>query len=192
MVIKMKKLIISMTMLLLGSTFMFDQNENVSHLRKVLVIYYSYSTNANTEKIAKIIQGLTGADMYKIDLVEPFPDMPDEAFTQWIREEQTKKNYPAIKTPNVDISDYDCIFVGGPVWWHTTPLPLTSFLLETDFKGKPVAPFATSESNPREFLEDFAKIAKNARILNGKVFGYVWRDEQIEAKVTRWVKDLQL
>ncbi|MDR2448834.1 MAG: hypothetical protein LBD52_02615 [Prevotellaceae bacterium] len=188
----MKKLTIGMTMLLLGNTFLFDQNENVSHLGKVLVIYYSYSVNANTEKIAKIIQSLTRANMYKIDLVEPFPDMPHEAFTQRIREEQAKENYPAIKTPNIDISSYDCIFVGGPVWWHTTPLPLTSFLLETDFKGKPVVPFATSESNPREFLEDFAKIAQNARILNGKIFGYVWQDEQIEAKVAQWVKGLQL
>lgn len=176
-------------LLLFTAGSIFGQNSN---LGKVLVIYYSWSKDANTEKIAKQIQGLTGADIFKIETVKPLPDMPYNQFTQWAKEEQQKKNYPPVKPVTVDLSRYDCIFVGGPVWWGTTAAPLTSFLLQTDFKGKTLVPFGTYGGGAGSFLRDFSALAKNARVLQGQLFNNVAKDTRINEKISQWVKGLKL
>jgi flavodoxin len=188
----MKIKICAALLLVFAAGLVFGQAGRGSNLGKVLVIYYSYSTNANTEKVAKIIQGLTGADIYKIETVNPFPDLPYNAFTQWAKAEIEKKNYPAIKESGLDFSRYDCIFIGGPVWWHTTSLPITLFLLRTDFKGKSIVPFGTHLGGTGTYLRDFSNLAKNARVLPGELFYNVATDSRIDAKITQWVKGFKL
>jgi flavodoxin len=193
----MWKKIILTAALLSAVFFIFGQNGGRGKMGKVLVIYYSYTPEGNTEKIAKKVQELTGADLYKIELIRELPDLPYthdrySPFSEWAKEEQAKKNYPAVKSIPLDLSQYDCIFVGGPVWWHTTPLPLTSFLLQTDFKGKPVVPFGTCRSYPGTFLHDFPTLVKNGQVLKGELFSYVDRDTRIDEKVIQWVNGLRL
>ena len=186
------KICVILLFLIFAAGFVFGQTGERGNLGKVLVIYYSYSTNANTEKAAKKIQELTGADIYKIETVNPLPDLPYNSFVQWAKAEQEKKNYPAVKNANIDFSRYDCIFVGSPVWWLTTSLPLTSFLLQTDFKGKTVVPFGTHLGGTGTYLRDFSSLAKNARIVPGELFYNVATDSRIEAKITQWVHGLKL
>ena len=45
-----------------------------------------------------------------------------------------------------DISQYDVIFIGYPIWWNEAPAMISTFPAENDFSGKVVAPFCTSAS----------------------------------------------
>jgi flavodoxin len=178
--------------LLLGAAVLaFGQSTQQSNLGKVLILYYSYSENANTEKVAKIIQELTNADIVKVEPAVPFPEMEYRQFTQWTRGEQRQGIYPPIRNLNVDIASYDFIFVGTPVWWGSPSLPITTLLRQTDFEGKPLAAFSTAQGGPGTAISDIEKQAKNALARGGINFNNVAGDRQINEKVIAWVRELQ-
>jgi flavodoxin len=112
--------------------------------------------------------------------------------TQWVKEQQEKKNYPAIKPIGVDIASYDFIVIGTPSWYNTLATPIVTLLRQTDFRGKPVAIFGTHQGNGSKILGDFAALVKNARIVRGELFANIARDNQIEAKVAGWVRGLRM
>jgi flavodoxin len=169
----------------------FGQSARQSNLGKVLVVYYSYSENANTGKVAKILQELTNADIVKVEPAAAFPELEYRQFTQWAKEQQQQGAYPPIKNLNVDIASYDFIFVGTPVWWGLPSLPITRLLRQTDFGGKPLAAFSTAQGGPGTAVRDIEKQAKNARVRSGLNFNNVATDRQIREKVATWVKGLR-
>ena len=59
-------------------------------------------------------------------------------------EMQDKSSRPAIADKNADISAYDTIFVGFPIWWYIAPTIINTFLESYDFSGKTIILFATS------------------------------------------------
>jgi flavodoxin len=179
----------SFMLLFIGGSALAQSGQR-SNLGKVLVLYYSWSDNANTEKVTKVIQGLTNADIIKIETATPFPDLAYRPMTQWVKEQQEKKSFPAIKSLGIDITSYDFIFVGTPVWWGTVSLPIASLLSQTDFGGKSVTCFATAGSGPGAVLSDFSKQVKNAQIRQGICFNNVANDKQIDTKVAQWVNGL--
>jgi flavodoxin len=124
---------------------------------------------ANTEKVANILRGLVNADIIEIEPATPFPDLAyRRPMTQWVKEQQEKKNYPMIKPIGVDIASYDFIIIGTPSWYNTLVTPIVTLLQQTDFRGKPVTVFGTHQGNGRKILGDFAALAKNARIVRAE------------------------
>jgi flavodoxin len=191
----MKKIIMrcvtSFGLLFCAGVLAFAQSAEQGKLGKVLVLYYSYSESANTEKVADIIQGLTDADIVKVELAASFPEMEYRQFTQWAKEQQRQGVYPPIRDLSVDIASYDFIFVGTPVWWGSPSLPITTLLRQTDFGGKPLAAFSTAQGGPGTAVSDIEKQAKNALARSGANFNNVASDGQINEKVTTWVRSLQ-
>jgi flavodoxin len=183
--------IVVLGLLFCTSALAFGQGAEQSDLGKVLVLYYSYSENANTEKVAAIIRELTNADIVKVEPATPFPEMEYRQFTQWAKEQQQQGLYPPIKDLNVDIASYDFVFVGTPVWWGLPSLPITTLLRQTDFGGKPLAAFSTAGGGPGAAVSDIEKQAQNALIRSGANFNNVVRDGQISEKVTTWVRGLR-
>ncbi|MDR1043831.1 MAG: NAD(P)H-dependent oxidoreductase [Candidatus Adiutrix sp.] len=169
----------------------FGQSAEQGNLGKVLVLYYSYSEDANTEKVAGIIQGLTNAELVKVEPETPFPEMEYRRFTRWAKEQQQQGAYPPIRDLKVDMAAYDFIFVGTPVWWGLPSLPITTLLRQTDFGGKPLAAFSTAKGGPGTAVSDIGKQAKNALVRSGANFNNVVSDRQISEKVGAWVKSLQ-
>ncbi len=55
-----------------------------------------------------------------------------------------KSSRPAIEVGNVDISQYDTVFLGFPIWWYVAPTIVNTFLESYDFSGKRIVLFATS------------------------------------------------
>ena len=158
-------------------------------LGKVLVIYYSLS--GHTKDIALQIQEKTDADIYEIKTEKTYtsPSVYLES-----KKELSSKKYPVLKkefTPN--ISDYDTVFIGGPVWWYTMAPALYSFLNKTDFKNVRVAPFSTQGSNFGTFFEDFNKKVQNAQILEHESFNNVDSsfDEEVSNKINAWLNKLK-
>lgn len=159
-----------------------------ANLGKVLIVYYSFT--GKTEDIAKQISALTKGDLHRLNTQEEFKSSP--AFYANVKKQLSDKNYPPLKGEMPDISGYDTVFVGAPVWWYTMATPLFTYLEQTDFKGKKVVPFSTQGSNAGKFLEDFKANAKNAQITKYEKFNNVGKgyDKAVNNKIIAWLNAL--
>lgn len=112
---------------------------------KTLVAYFSAS--GQTAKLAKILAGVTGGDLFEI--------APETAYTaadlDWMDkksrstiEMKDPKSRPAIAGKVADMAQYDTVFVGFPIWWYQAPRIIETFLASCDFSGKRVVPLAIS------------------------------------------------
>ena len=118
---------------------------------KPLVVYWSWSETHNTKVVAEMLKEKTGADLAVIEMVTPYPsDFGGAAQAGQRDKAQTKA--PAIKDIGVDVSKYDPIYVGTPIWFSSWAPPVRTFLQNYDFTGKTVALFCThGQGNPATF-----------------------------------------
>ena len=130
-------------------------------LGNVLVVYYSFS--GHTKKIAEQIAEKTNADTFEIKTKEAYSSPSVYAKS---KKELSSKNYPAINSEDMpDVQAYDTIIIGAPVWWFTMAPALFKYLSLNNLDQKRVAAFSTQGSNYGSFFEDFATMAKGAKIL---------------------------
>lgn len=130
--------------------------------KKMLIVWYSWS-NGNTERIAKMLQETTGADMVQIDMVVPYTGSYDDVVRQG--QEEVQRGYkPEIKPLDVDIRNYDVIAVGTPTWWYTMAPAVLTFLHQQDWNGKIVVPFQTHGGWPGHVLADIAAACHGAKV----------------------------
>lgn len=79
---------------------------------KMLIVFYSWS-NGNTERVAKMLQKITGADMAQIETVIPYTGSYDDVVQQG--QQEVQRGYePEIKPLDIDVQNYDVIAVGTP------------------------------------------------------------------------------
>ena len=118
---------------------------------KPLVVYWTWSDTHNTKVVAEMIQQKTGADIALIEMVTPYPSDFGGA-AQAGQRDKAQPKAPAIKDIGVDVSKYDPIFVGTPIWFSSFAPPVRTFLQSYDLKGKNVALFCThGQGNPATF-----------------------------------------
>ncbi|MCM1133621.1 MAG: flavodoxin [Ruminococcus flavefaciens] len=144
-------------------------------MSRKLVAYFSAS--GVTAKVAEKLAEATGADLYEIK-----PEVPyTEADLNWMDKQsrssvemQNKSFRPAIADKNADISGYDTVFVGFPVWWYVAPTIINTFLESYDFSGKTIILFATSGGSGfgrtvQELKDSVSETAviREGRLLNG-------------------------
>lgn len=154
---------------------------------KILVAYFSWG--GNTQHLAQTIADATGADLFRIETVNPYPTDYNEC-TEVAREELDNGVRPELNDTVENLDDYDVVFVGCPVWWHTAPMAIWSFLenSEHDFSDKIIVPFCTYASTYRE--ETLAKIVEltpNSLHLQG--FGTTGRNTN---GVENWLRTIQV
>lgn len=155
--------------------------------RKILVAYFSWG--GNTQHLAQTIADITGADLFRIETVNPYPTDYNEC-TVVAREELDNGIRPELSDTVENLDDYDVVFVGCPVWWHTAPMAIWSFLenSEHDFSDKIIVPFCTYASTYRE--ETLAKIVEltpNSLHLQG--FGTTGRNTN---GVENWLRTIHV
>jgi flavodoxin len=131
---------------------------------KLLVVYYSLT--GNTKSIAEMIRMKTGGEGFEIETVKNYPADYSECIEEAKRELQTRE-LPALKKSPPNMSSYDLILVGSPVWWYTVSTPVMRFLTQADFAGKKVSAFCTHEGGVGKFSSHFKEQAKNAIVLEG-------------------------
>lgn len=112
-----------------------------------LVAYFSSTKNGNTARAAASLAKAAGADLVSIDPKKPYTaaDMnwkdPNSRST---KEKNDPSIRPEITTAPVDITKYDKLYIGFPIWWGVAPNVVKTFLDANDFSGKQVYVFATS------------------------------------------------
>ena len=144
-----------------------------------LVIYFSRSgenyfggelkniEKGNTEVIAEYIQEFAGADLFKVESKEDYPQNYMKCIDV-AKKEQQEDARPELKETLDDISEYDTIYVGFPNWWGTLPMPMFTQLEQLDFAGKVVKPFVTHEgSGFGSSQKDLNKLCSGADIKKG-------------------------
>ena len=145
---------------------------------KTLVAYFSASgvTKGVAEKMASKI----GADTYEIKPVKPYTD----ADLNWMNknsrstlEMKDKSSRPEIITGDIDVSEYDRILLGYPVWWYTAPTIINTFLETYDFSGKKIVIWATSGGSGLGKAKNDLGKSTTATIIDGRILN---TDKQIE------------
>ena len=144
-----------------------------------LVIYFSRSGEnyfggelknigkGNTEVIAEYIQEFTGADLFKVEPANEYPEDYMKCIDVAKKEQQADAR-PEIKETLASIADYDTVYIGFPNWWGTLPMPMFTQLESLDFAGKTVKPFVTHEgSGFGSSQKDLAKLCEGAEIKQG-------------------------
>ena len=132
---------------------------------KILVTYYSQTSN--TKAVAEEIAKKLGADIEEIVAVNPY-DGDFNATIERGRQELEQGILPEIKPIAADISKYDVVFIGFPVWFGTYAPPISTFLENADLSGKKIVPFCTFGSGGLESsTADLAKAEPKAEILPG-------------------------
>ena len=155
-------------------------------MSKSLVAYFSAS--GVTEKVAKNLAESIGADLFEI--------VPEKRYTRedldW-RNENSRTTVemhnlsfrPQISSRVGDISKYDLILIGYPIWWYREPTIIDTFVESYDLNGKTIVPFATSGgSDMCDSHENIAKLAKGARVLPGKKF----RESADKKELSDWAR----
>ncbi len=124
------------------------QKQKEEKAAKVLVTYFSATgtTKAVAEKMAKA----SGADLFEIEPAQIYTDADLDWRNKQSRssvEMKDKSSRPALKKKCDNISQYDVVYIGFPIWWNTAPRIINTFIESHNLKGKTVIFFATSGGN---------------------------------------------
>ena len=157
-------------------------------MSKTLVAYFSAS--GTTAKVAKKMAEAIGADLFEINPEKPYTG----ADLNWQNknsrssvEMNDRSSRPAIAVKAADMPQYDVVFVGFPVWWYREPSIIDTFMESYDFAGKTVIPFATSGgSGLGDSAANMQKLAKGAKVVNGKRFSGSVSSEELKAWAGQW------
>lgn len=132
---------------------------------KVLVLYYSQE--GSTKVVAEEISNQIGADLEAFDVEEPYTGNFNETIARCL-EEQSAGKVPALAALDINLDDYDTVFLGYPIWFGTYAPPVAALLKEKDFSGKKIVPFCTFGSGGlNTSVADLKNALKDSEILDG-------------------------
>lgn len=114
---------------------------------KVLVLYYSQA--GTTKAVAEEIASQTGADICSYDVEQTYDGNYDETIRRCL-EERASGFVPTLKPLDCDLSKYDVVFLGYPIWFGTYAPPVKALLAAVSFEGKTVVPFCSFGSGGLE------------------------------------------
>lgn len=127
---------------------------------KTLVAYFSWS--GNTQEMASYIAKQTGGDLLELQPETPYPTDYNECGDVALAERDSDAR-PAIANLPESIEEYDTVLVGYPIWWHTAPMIIGTFLESYDLTGVDVYPFTQSASmDTEQFDNSIAFVRENA------------------------------
>ena len=160
-------------------------------MAKKLVAYFSAS--GVTAKVAEMLADAIGADIHEIRPKVPYT----KADLNWMNkksrssiEMNDKTIRPEIAESNVQIDNYDVIFLGFPIWWYVAPTIINTFLEKYDFSGKKIILFATSGGSKFGKTVEELKVSVSAdtEIIEGKLLN----GRQSIASIKTWTDALIL
>ena len=133
--------------------------------KKVLVLYYSQTSN--TKAIAQELAAKLGADTEEIVPVQAYDGDFNATIARCMKEKEDSI-MPELNPIKANLSQYDVIFLGYPVWFGTMAPPMQAFVASTDLSGKKIVPFCSFGSGGLDSsVRDLKEEQPNAEILPG-------------------------
>ena len=156
-------------------------------MSKILVA--CFSATGTTMAVAKRVAAACGADLREIRPAVPYSaadlDWTDKG-SRSCRENADDACRPPT-AEKINVTPYDTVIIGFPLWWYKAPHIIETFLESGDFAGRKVAVFCTSGSSPLGRTVDILKpLAPKAEWKGGIRFAAHAAEPEIEA----WVKSL--
>ena len=175
-----------------------QQTSNPGNMKNSIVIFFSHAGDnysvgvidtGNTKIVADYISEITGADQFEI-VTHKYDGMAYTPLIELAKEEARKGELPPYEGSAPDLSQYDTVFIGGPVWWGTYPQVMFTLFRDIDLSGKTVIPFTTHEgSGLANCVDDVKKAFPKATVTKGfSIYGHEVRSGK--AKVEKWLKSL--
>lgn len=152
---------------------------------KTLIAYFSWS--GNTVAMAQTIADKTGGELFEIVPVTPYPTEYTPC-TEVALEERDSNARPEIKNLPENIDEYDTILIGYPIWWHTAPMIIGTFLENYDLTGIEVYPFTQSASMDEEQFENSMEFVRGCAG-KGCVHDGLFADAYDETAIEKYLND---
>lgn len=174
-----------------------EQTEGGSNM---LVAYFSLAgeqygvgviKEGNTSIIAHMIAEQTGADLFEIEAVTPYPTSHSELLDV-SRQEMADNARPEIAGTVDNMDDYDTIFIGYPNWWGDMPMIVYNFLESYDLSGKTIVPFCTHGGSGLSNTESTIADITGGTMKDGfAIPGTTAQNDRDTARneVTQWLKE---
>ena len=161
--------------------------------KKILVVYYSASST--TERLAKIIEQETGADLFALKPKQPYTS----AALNWndkngrvVKEHEKDAANVSVELESTAVPDfesYDTVFISYPIWWREAAWVVDGFVKNNNFTGKNVIATCTSMSTGTgESKNRLEKLAKTRNWVTCERFPISFSEEAVKT----WLKDLGL
>lgn len=158
-------------------------------MNKVLVAYFSAS--GVTAKLAERLATEIGAELLEIEPEIPYTDADlnwQDRGSRSSVEMNDPDCRPAMRLRLEDMSQYDVVFVGFPVWWYREPSIIDTFMEACDFSGKTVVPFATSGgSSIGDSGKNMQALAPKAKVVRGKRFAAGTSGKALADWASEWI-----
>ena len=181
------------------------QNKNTQTIKQSnnntmnkIVIFFSHAGDnyavgnievGNTKIVADYISEITDADQYEI-VTHKYDGMAYTPLINLAKEEANKGELPPYEGATPDLSQYDTVFIGGPVWWGTYPQVMFTLFRDINLDGKTVIPFTTHEgSGLASCVSDVKKAFPKAKV-TGEFSIYGLEVRTGRAKVEKWLRGL--
>ncbi len=157
--------------------------------KKVLVAYFS--ATGVTAKVAERLAQVTAADLFEIKPAKPYTKKDLDWHNPKSRSSVEMKDgssRPEIAEKVTNMSQYDVIFVGFPIWWYREPAIIDTFIESYNFEGKTIVPFATSGmSGIGDSGENMQKLVPDARVATGKRFADRVTGDELQSWAKEWL-----
>ena len=165
---------------------------------KTLVVYYSYTNNI--ERIVDALRTKIDVNILEIEPAQKGLDYAADNYAIGSAQIAAIRNnpddaasYPAIDPVNVDLSDYDCIIVGAPLWWSNMAAPLQTFLFQygKEMDGKKIGLIVSSASSGISGVEaDAKRLIPGGDFLSPSLWIRSSQTSNAGAMLDNWLKDI--
>ena len=183
-----------------------NSDGNDSESSRILVVYFSRTgeqytvgviDHGNTAIVAEMIADETGADLFEILPEDDHYPMTYNELTDVAKKEQNDKARPAYAGAVPDLSQYDTVFIGAPVWWGDWPMIMYTFFEENaeELARKNLIPFSTHEgSGLSGFDKKLSSALPGSTVLKGvAIRGNDCQNKQdsVRESVKNWITGLE-
>lgn len=175
-----RSLLLTILLLLLSASAAFAAD--------TLVVYFS--ATGNTARVADYIAEATGADTFELTAADPYTRADlnyNNSSSRVVYEHEHPEVRPEIAV-YPELSEYDVIYLGYPLWWRAAPNIIHTFLENTDLSGKTIVPFCTSISTgDGRNAEELHSLQPAATWIDGQRF----QSRATRNTVTSWVSEVE-
>jgi len=168
------------------------ENSGVDAISSATLTTWNGEDMGAAEVLANMIHNHTRSDMFSIRTEVNYP-LEYNDLADYAKDEQDEDMRPAIKK-DINIADYDTIFIGYPMWWYTFPMIIYTLFDKYDFSGKTIIPFNTHMgSQDGGTYDTIRELEPNATvIMNGLPVEMKTAETGAAKQVEKWLKSLNI
>lgn len=168
-------------------------------MSKILIAFFSradenyfngrlkYIAKGNTEKVAEVIQTITGGDLFKIEPKEKYSKDYNECIAQ-AQADLRNDVRPELEDYLDSIDEYDEIYLGYPIYWGTYPVAVSTFLEKYSFKNKVIHPFCTHEGSREGQSITYLKQDCKGAIIKEPLAIQGFKADYCQLEVKEWIE----